>query len=172
MIGMIRLMLPNARIIHCRRDPVDTSLSLFKNFFAAEHLRYAYDLAEIGHYYARYLDLMAHWHRVLPGFVHDIGYEALVEDFDGEARRLLAHCGLDWRDECRTFFAARRPVDTASAVQVRRPIYRSSIGQAARMAKSCARCSTRWPGWAEREGVPRPGVTSHFCHIVSPLAPN
>ena len=132
MIGMIKLILPNARIIHCRRDPVDNCLSIFKNFFAGEHLRYAYDLAEIGHYYTRYLDLMAHWHRVLPGTVYDIDYETLVADFDGEARRLVAHCGLDWREECRSFFTAARSVQTASAVQVRQPIYTTSIGQAAR----------------------------------------
>jgi len=132
MIGMIKLMLPNATIIHCRRDPVDTSLSLFKNFFAAEHLRYAYDLREIGHYYWRYRDLMDHWHRVLPGFVYDLNYEALVADFDGEARKLVAHCGLDWDEACSQFFNAKRPVDTASAAQVRRPIFSTSIGQAAR----------------------------------------
>ena len=132
MIGMIKLMLPNATIIHCRRDPVDTCLSLFKNYFAAEHLRYAYDLREIGHYHLRYDDLMQHWHRVLPGFVHDIDYEALVGDFDTEARKLVAQCGLDWREECGQFFMARRPVDTASAVQVRQPIYGTSIGQAGR----------------------------------------
>ncbi|MDR3475562.1 MAG: sulfotransferase [Devosia sp.] len=132
MIGMIRLMLPNATIIHCQRDPIDTSLSLFKNYFAGEHLRYAYDLTEIGHYHRRYMDLMAHWHRVLPGFVYDVSYEALVADFDTEAKKLVARCGLEWREECRQFFAARRPVDTASAVQVRRPIYATSIGQAAR----------------------------------------
>ena len=132
MIGMIKLMLPNARIIHCRRDPVDNCLSIFKNFFAAEHLRYAYDLSEIGHYYTRYHDLMDHWHGVLPGFVYDIDYEALVADFDGEARRLVAHCGLDWREECRSFFNARHSMQTASAVQVRQPIYSTSIGQAAR----------------------------------------
>ena len=132
MIGMIKLMLPNATIIHCRRDPVDTSLSLFKNYFAAEHLRYAYDLREIGHYHWRYQDLMAHWQKVLPGFVYDLDYETLVADFDTEAKKLVARCGLDWREECREFFKARRAVDTASAAQVRQPIYSTSIGQAAR----------------------------------------
>jgi tetratricopeptide (TPR) repeat protein len=132
MIGFIRLILPNAKIIHCRRDAVDTCLSIFKNFFAAEHLRYAYDLGEIGHYYRRYEDLMAHWHRVLPGFVYDVAYERLIDDFEPEVRRLLDHCGLEWREECREFFAARRSVQTASSVQVRKPLYKSSIGQAAR----------------------------------------
>ena len=132
MIGFIRLILPNAKIIHCKRNPIDNCLSLFRNFFAAEHLRYAYDLAEIGHYYARYEDLMAHWRRVLPGVVHDVDYETLVADFDTEARRLVAHCGLDWRDECRAFFKAPRSVQTASAAQVRQPIFTTSIGQGER----------------------------------------
>ncbi|HTJ57993.1 MAG TPA: sulfotransferase [Devosiaceae bacterium] len=132
LIGMIKLLLPNATVIHCRRDAVDTSLSIFKTYFAAEGLRYAYDLAEIGHYHALYRDLMAHWHQALPGFVHDVSYEALVGDFDTEARALLAHCGLDWRDEVKEFFNTRRSVQTASSAQVRRPIYNSSIGLAAR----------------------------------------
>jgi len=132
MIGFIRLILPNAKIIHCKRNAVDNSLSLFKNWFAAEHLRFAYDMAEIGHYYARYEDLMAHWHKVLPGFVYDVDYETLVADFDTEARKLVAHVGLDWRDECRDFFNAPRSVQTASAVQVRQPIFSTSIGQGAR----------------------------------------
>jgi hypothetical protein len=75
---------------------------------------------------------MAHWHRVLPGFVYDVAYERLIDDFEPEVRRLLDHCGLEWREECREFFAARRSVQTASSVQVRKPLYKSSIGQAAR----------------------------------------
>jgi len=138
MIGMIRLMLPNARIIHCRRNPVDNCLSLFKNVFAAQHLRYAYDLREIGHYYARYLDLMAHWHKVLPGVIHDVTYEELVADFDGKSKALMAYCGLDWRPECREFFNTRRSVQTASSAQVRRPIYSTSIGQGARYGERIA----------------------------------
>jgi tetratricopeptide (TPR) repeat protein len=132
LIGMIRLLLPNAKIIHCRRDPVDTCLSIFKTYFGADGLRYAYDLGEIGHYYALYADLMAHWDQVLPGVVHAISYEALVADFDAEAPKLLAACGLDWREECRSFFNTARSVQTASSAQVRRPIYSSSIGLAAR----------------------------------------
>jgi len=132
LIGLIRLILPNATIIHCRRDPVDTCLSIFRTHFGAAGLRYAYDLAELGHYYRLYADLMAHWHALLPGFVHDVDYEKLVADFDSEAPKLLGACGLDWREECRDFFAANRPVHTASSAQVRQPIYKTSIGQAAR----------------------------------------
>jgi len=132
LIGMIKLMLPNAKIIHCRRDPVDTSLSIFATYFGAEGLRYAYDLAEIGHYYSLYADLMAHWHAVLPGFVHEVSYEALVADFDTQAPALIAACGLDWREECRQFFNTARSVQTASSAQVRQPIYKSSVGLAER----------------------------------------
>jgi hypothetical protein len=111
---------------------VDTCLSIFRTHFGAAGLRYAYDLAELGHYYRLYADLMAHWDAVLPGFVHDVDYEKLVADFDAEAPKLIAACGLDWREECRNFFAANRPVHTASSAQVRQPIYNTSIGQAAR----------------------------------------
>lgn len=132
LIGMIRLILPNATIIHCRRDPVDTCLSIYRTYFGAEGLRYAYDLAEIGHYYRLYAGLMAHWHALLPGFVHDVTYEQLIGDFDREAPKILAACGLDWREECRNFFDAGRPVHTASSAQVRQPIYTTSVGQGAR----------------------------------------
>lgn len=131
LIGMIRLMLPNARVIHCVRDPADTGVSIYRNFFSS-HLGYAYDLAEIGHYHRLYQHLMAHWHRVLPGFVHDVSYEALVSDQEGETRRLLEVCGLDFRAECLEFFKTERPVHTASADQVRKPISATSVGIAAR----------------------------------------
>ena len=138
LIGMIRLVLPNATIIHCRRDPVDTCLSIYRTYFGAEGLRYAYDLAELGHYYRLYADLMAHWRTVLPGFVHDVDYESLIADFDGEAPKILAACGLDWREECRNFATANRPVHTASSAQVRQPIYKTSVGQAARYGNRLA----------------------------------
>ena len=132
LIGMIHLAFPNAKIVHCTRDAVDNSLSVFKTYFSAEGLRYAYDLAEIGHYHNLYLHLMDHWHAVLPGVVHDVSYETMVADFDGEARKLYDFVGLDWRDEAREFFNTARPVQTASAAQVRQPIYKTSVGQRAR----------------------------------------
>lgn len=131
LIGMIRLMLPNAKVIHCVRDPADTGVSIYRNFFSS-HLGYAYDLAEIGHYHRLYQRLMAHWHRVLPGFVHDVSYEALVADQEGETRRLLDLCGLEFRAECLEFFRTERPVHTASADQVRKPISAASVGIARR----------------------------------------
>lgn len=126
-IGMIHLMLPNARIIHCRRDPVDTCLSIFKKLFAAEGHYYAYELGELGRYYGLYEDLMRHWHAVLPGAVFDVCYEELIADQEGRTRALLDHCGLAWDEACLQFHKTVRPVKTASSAQVRTPIYASAV---------------------------------------------
>ena len=127
--GLIWLMAPNARIIHCRRDPVDTCFSCYSKLFT-DGQPFTYDLAELGHYYRAYDALMDHWRAVLPGdrFI-EIQYEALVDDLEGETRRLLAACGLDWDEACARFHETRRPVRTASTAQVRRPLYRSSLGR-------------------------------------------
>ena len=123
---MVRLILPNARIIHVRRDPVDTCLSCFSKLFTGIQ-PFAYDLAELGRYYRAYERLMAHWREVLPpGVLLEVEYEALVEDFEPQARRIVAHCGLAWDPACLDFHRTSRPVRTASMVQVRQPIYRSS----------------------------------------------
>lgn len=137
LIGMIKLMLPNARVIHCVRDAADTGISIYRNFFST-HLGYAYDLGEIGHYHRLYQSLMAHWNHVLPGFVHDVSYEALVADQEGETRRLLELCDLDFRPECLEFFKTERPVHTASAAQVRKPISAASVGIASRYGAALA----------------------------------
>jgi len=127
--GIIHLALPNARIIHSVRDPVDTCISCFSKLFTAEQ-SHTYDLAELGRYHRRYQTLMAHWHRVLPqGRILDVRYEDVVADLEGQARRILAHCGLDWDPHCLQFHRTERPVRTASATQVRQPIYRSAIGR-------------------------------------------
>ncbi len=127
--GLIHLALPEARIIHMRRDPVDTCLSCFSILFGGDQ-PFAYDLGELGRYYAAYQRLMQHWRAVLPpGVMLDVQYETLVGDFEAEARRMLAHCGLEWDEACRDFHKTQRPVHTASAVQVRQPLYRSSIGR-------------------------------------------
>ena len=128
-LGLIRLILPNARVIHVRRDPVDTCLSCFSKLFTGVQ-PFAYDLAELGRYYRAYERLMAHWRGVLPPeILLEVEYEALVEDFEPQARRIVAHCGLAWDPSCLDFHNTSRPVRTASMVQVRRPIYRSSIGR-------------------------------------------
>ena len=127
--GLIHLALPNARIIHTSRDPVDTCLSCFSILFGGDQ-PYSYDLGELGRYYRAYASLMAHWRAVLPkGFMLEVRYEALVADFEPQARRIVAHCGLDWDDSCLDFHTAARPVRTASSAQVRRAIYQSSVGR-------------------------------------------
>jgi tetratricopeptide (TPR) repeat protein len=125
-IGIIRLILPGAKVIHCRRDPVDTCWSIFRSYFTGQH-KYAYEMTELGTYFRLYQDLMDHWRRELPGFIHDIDYEDLVADQEAETRRLLAFCGLPWEDACLMFHETRRAVQTASAGQVRKPIYRDSV---------------------------------------------
>jgi len=126
-IGMIKLALPNARIIHCKRAAEDTCLSIFKTYFPGNVHEYACDLTELGQYYRMYEDLMAHWQNVLPGFVHDIQYEDLIDDQEPLTRDLLAHCGLDWDPACLEFYKTDRAVRTASLVQVRTPLYKSSV---------------------------------------------
>jgi tetratricopeptide (TPR) repeat protein len=129
-VGLIHLALPNARIIHARRDPVDTCLSCFSIWFGDDDLPFAYDLAELGRYYRAYAEMMHHWQTVLPqGVMLDVWYEDVVDDLEGQARRLLAHCGLEWEDRCLDFHLTERQVHTASATQVRRPLYRDSVGR-------------------------------------------
>jgi tetratricopeptide (TPR) repeat protein len=130
--GLIHLALPTARIVHVRRDPVDTCFSCFATLFTAGQ-DFAYDLGELARYYRAYDGLMAHWRRVLPqGAMLELRYEEIVGNLEGEARRLLAYCGLDWDERCLAFHATPRPVRTASAAEVREPIYRRSIGRAQR----------------------------------------
>lgn len=126
-VGIIKAALPNAKVIHCKRNPLDNCLSIYKNFFPRKDHKYAYDLAELGAYYSLYSELMDHWHEVLPGFVYDIRYEDVVADQEGQTSALLAHCGLEWDDACLQFHKADRPVRTVSAAQVRAPIYRDSV---------------------------------------------
>jgi len=128
-IGLIYLTLPQARIIHVRRDPRDTCLSCYSWLFESG-LEFTYDLGELGRYYRAYEAMMAHWRAVLPeGAMLEVQYEALVGNFEEEARRILEHCGLEWDERCLEFHKTKRRVRTASAVQVRQPLYKSSIGR-------------------------------------------
>lgn len=128
-LGLLRLVLPNARIIHVRRHPIDTCVSCYSTLFA-EGQEYTYDLAELGRYYAAYADLMAHWDAVLPSrTVLHVQYEELVGDLEGQARRIVEHCRLPWDEHCLRFYEVGRPVRTASAPQVRQPIYQSAVGR-------------------------------------------
>jgi hypothetical protein len=129
-VGLIHLAIPNARIIHAVRDPLDTCLSCFSKLFTTGQ-SHTYDLAELGRYYRGYRGVMEHWHRVLPqGRILDVHYEDVVGDLEGEARRIVAHCGLPWDPRCLAFHETKRPVLTASANQVRLPLYDSAIGHA------------------------------------------
>jgi len=126
-LGAIRLAMPNARIIHVVRDPMDSCLSCYTHLFN-DTMEFAYDLRALGRYYVRYMKLMEHWRRVLPAdFVLDVRYEDLVADVEHQARRMLAFVGLEWDDNCLRFYNNARPVRTASLAQVRRPIYGSSV---------------------------------------------
>jgi tetratricopeptide (TPR) repeat protein len=127
--GLIHLALPNAPIIHTVRDPIDTCVSCFSKLFSGEQ-NYTYDLAELGRYYRHYQALMEHWHHVLPASrILDVRYEDVVADLEGQARRIVAHCRLDWDPRCLAFNETVRPVRTASVAQVRQPIYTSAVGR-------------------------------------------
>ena len=127
--GLAHLALPQARMIHVRRDPVDTCLSCYSKLFAGHH-PYSYDLGELGRYWRAYDDLMGHWRRVLPdGVLLQVRYEDVVADLEPQARRMIAHCGLDWDPACLRFHETARPVRTASTAQVRQPLYRDAIGR-------------------------------------------
>lgn len=131
-VGLIHLCLPNAKIVHCRRSPADTCLSVFKNRFATGSQAFSYDLDDLAAYYAAYTKIMAHWEAVLPGVVHTVQYEQMVAEQRAQSEKLYAHCGLDWTDEALAFFKTERPVHTASVSQVRQPIYDASSGIAGR----------------------------------------
>lgn len=124
-VGLIQLILPNAKIIDARRHPLGCCFSAFKQHFARGQA-FTYDLAELGRYYADYVELMAHFDAVLPGRVHRVFYEDMVADTEGEVRRLLDHCGLPFEEGCLRFYENDRAVRTASSEQVRRPIFREA----------------------------------------------
>jgi tetratricopeptide (TPR) repeat protein len=127
-VGLIKAILPNAKVIHCKRNPMDNGLSIFKNFFESnEAFKFAYNLIELGQYSNLYRDLMEHWERVLPGFVYTINYEEMVSDQENQSRRLLEFCGLPFDEACLNFFKKERSVKTISSMQVRQPIYKSSV---------------------------------------------
>ena len=125
-IGLIKLILPGAKIIHSLRDPRDTCWSIYKNSFVGTQ-NYAYDLKELGRYYKLYQELMQHWRSVLPGFIFEMKYEELVADQENQTRRLLEYCELEWHDSCLEFYKTSRPVRTASNLQVRQPLYSTSV---------------------------------------------
>ncbi len=126
--GLIHLALPHAKIIHVVRDPADTCISCYFKLFDVGQ-DFTYDLAELGRYYVGYRRLMDHWHAVMPDLILEVSYEKLVGDMENETRRLLAFCGLAWEPACLDFHKTARAIQTASATQVRKPVYTSSIGR-------------------------------------------
>ena len=126
-VGLIRLILPNAKIIDARRDPMANCFAAFKQLFSA--LDYSYDLTDLGRYYRDYAGMMAHWDEVQPGAVHRVVYEDLVADTETQVRSLLAYCGLDFEPACLRFWETQRAVSTASSEQVRQPIFREGLDQ-------------------------------------------
>lgn len=130
-LGYIACALPKASIISVRRHPVDTCLSNFRQLFGPEspYFDYSYDLPDTAHYFILFDKLMSHWNRAFPGRILEVGYESLVQDQERTSRRIVSHCGLDWDDACLAFEKNDAPVATASAAQVRAPIYTSSLGR-------------------------------------------
>ena len=126
-VGLIHLILPNAKIINARRHPYDSCLGGYKQLFG-QGQNFTYDMLDLAHYYQQYHEMMAHWHEVLPGKVLDVHYEETVTDLESQVRRVLAHCGLPFESACLRFFENERAVKTASSEQVRLPIYTGALG--------------------------------------------
>ncbi|MCC7411939.1 MAG: sulfotransferase [Gammaproteobacteria bacterium] len=126
-IGFLYLILPQAKIIDARRNPLDACVGCFRQLFARGQA-FTYDLLELGEYHLQYLRLMAHWDVVLPDRVLRVDYEDMVEDLDAQVRRILAYCGLPWEDRCLEYYRTERAVRTASSEQVRQPVYRGAVG--------------------------------------------
>jgi tetratricopeptide (TPR) repeat protein len=127
-LGFIAALFPRARIIHCVRDPADTCLSSYFQYFAPSHT-FTYDLRHLGHFYREYQRLMAYWTQVLTVPIFELKYEEMTADPEAMSRRLIAFCGLEWDERCLRFHETQRAVRTASALQVRQGIYRSSVGK-------------------------------------------
>jgi len=126
-VGLIQLLFPNAKIIHTRRNPVDTCLSAYTKLFK-DDMPHSYNFAELGRYYLKYEELMRHWDEVLPaGVMMTVDYEAVTDDLEGNARALVDHIGLKWDKACLAFHKSSRAVKTASVVQVRQPVYKTSV---------------------------------------------
>ena len=124
--GVLKLALPNAKIINARRHPLDSCFGSYKQLFASGQ-PFTYDLFELGEYYSEYQHLMEHWHEVIPNFILDVHYEKVVNDLETEVKRMLDFCGLSFEENCLRFYETERAVKTASSEQVRQPLYSSSV---------------------------------------------
>jgi hypothetical protein len=152
LVGLIALLFPNAKIVFCRRDPLDNCFSIYSNALNEFH-NYGSDLWTLGTYYRQHIRLMEHWKTVLPGQVFEMQYEDLVDDLEGKSRQMVDFIGLPWDPACLQFFQTERTVATISKWQVRQPIYKTSV---ARWKPYEAHLGPLKDGVA---GLPRPAVT-------------
>jgi len=134
MLGLIAMALPNAKIIHCTRDSLETCYSIYKQNFSGSHA-YTNDLVELGQYYTLYQSQMAHWNELFGEQVYEANYEKMVENSEQEIANLLAYCDLDVESQCLEFHKNKRAVRTASVAQVRQPIYKDAIKASTPVAK-------------------------------------
>jgi tetratricopeptide (TPR) repeat protein len=128
-IGLIKLILPNAVVIHCSRNAKDTCLSIFKNYFVNSELNYAYNLDELSQYYNLYTNLINYWKKILPNFIHEAVYENIIANPDKEIKKLIKNCNLKWDENCLNFHKNKRVVKTSSDTQVRKKIYKTSFNK-------------------------------------------
>jgi len=139
-VGLLNLIFPNAKVINIVRNPVDTCLSAYTKLFK-DDMPHSYDLGEMGRYYRMYEDIIAHWHKVLPeGYLKQVNYEDIVADIDTNAREIVDFVGLEWDNACVDFHKSKRPIKTASVVQVRKPVYNTSV--------------ERWKNYGEKDLKP------------------
>ena len=155
--GLIHKALPNATILHLMRDPMDTCYAVFKTLFINQY-HFSYRLDELAEYYVAYRRTMDHWHSVIPGVIHDVSYEQLVADPSAWSEILLDWCGLPWQDEVLAFHQSSQPSTTASAAQVRKPIYQTSVNRWRNCATQLQPVLRRLAdaGLVDEDGNPRP----------------
>lgn len=127
-LGLITLALPNAKIVNLQRHPLDACYAMYKQLFKDAY-PFSYDLEELGRYYVEYQRLMEHWNRVLPGYIHTVRYENLVDDVENYSKQVVEYCGLSWQEKCLDFHTSKEASTTASAIQIREPIYTRSVGR-------------------------------------------
>lgn len=126
-IGLIKSIFKDVKIIHCKRSPMETCFSIYKNYFPFDELGFAYDQNELGEYYNLYSDLMLHWKKLYKNEIYEIEYENLINNNEIEIRNLIDYCDLEWNDKCLNFYQNKNVVKTLSTNQVRQPIYNTSL---------------------------------------------
>ncbi len=151
-LGLLASLFPRAKLIHCRRDPRDVAVSCWVTYF--REIRWANDQQHIASRFQQYQRIMAHWRKVLPVPLLDVDYEETVADLEGMARRLLAWCGLEWEPKCLEFQQTKRPVSTASTVQVRQPVFTTSVGRWKHYEQTLAKLLSAIPGGQEPLELP------------------